>query len=197
MSAETMDWLVNNLRIGYTDERGPAWWAAGNEYMADGSHFDGPVPEEEVRRLLDVPFVEAKLFAQYTTADHVDGCTMRDPGECECPTRREVVTDPDRKVILTPDTGDILGIFKSGWKLHGYQQWTADQVTNILDTSRGELGTAAVGLLRKRGVAFIQAKLQGTGMEVGGFEFCPYHCGDVGRRHACQHLRGRRGSGCV
>ena len=158
MSAETMDWLVNNLRIGYTDERGPAWWAAGNEYMADGSHFSGPVPEEEVRRLLDVPLVEAKLFAQYTDA----------AGE------RQVVTDPERKVILTPDTGDILGIFKSGYRVHGYQKWTADQIAAILDTSRGELGTAAVGLLRKRGVAFIQAKLAGSGMEVGGFPFAPY-----------------------
>lgn len=158
MSAETQQWLIDNIRIGYTDERGPAWWAHADEYMTDGSHFEGPVPAEEVRRLLDVPFVEAKLFAQYTDA----------AGD------RQVVSDPDRKVILTPDTGDILGIFKSGWKLHGYQQWTADQIAAILDKSRGELGTAAVGLLRKRGVAFMQAKLQGSGLEVGGFEFVPY-----------------------
>jgi phage/plasmid-like protein (TIGR03299 family) len=158
MSKESLEWLQNNIRIGYTDERGPAWWAADGEYMADGSHFAEGVPEEEVRRLLDVPIVEAKLFAQYEDAEGT----------------RQVVADPDRKVILTPDTGDILGIFKSGYRVHGYQQWTADQVASILDTSRGQLGVASVGLLRKRGVAFLQAKLQGTGMEVGGFEFCPY-----------------------
>jgi phage/plasmid-like protein (TIGR03299 family) len=157
MSAETQQWLIDNIRIGYTDERGPAWWH-GDGYLTDGSHFPGAVPADEVRKLLDVPFVEAQMFAQYTDADG----------------QRQVVKDPDRKVILTPDTGDILGIFKQGWRLHGYQQWTADQIAAILDKSRGELGTAAVGLLRKRGVAFMQAKLQGTGMEVGGFPFVPY-----------------------
>jgi phage/plasmid-like protein (TIGR03299 family) len=158
MSKESLSWLQNNIRIGYTDERGPAWWAASGEFMTDGSHFDGPVPADEVRKLLAVPFVEAKLFAQYED----------EAGE------RQVVGDPDRKVILTPDTGDILGVFKSGYQVHGYQRWTADQIAAILDTSQGELGTAAVGLLRKRGVAFLQAKLTGTGMEVGGYEFAPY-----------------------
>jgi phage/plasmid-like protein (TIGR03299 family) len=173
MSKETMQWLRSNIRIGYTDERGPAWHH-GENYLTDGSHFPGAVPEEEVRRLLDVKFVSAEIYAQYLTADHADGCTVRDAGECECPTRREVVKDPERQAILTPDTGDILGVFKSGYQVHGYQQWTADQIAAILDQSRGELGVASVGLLRKRGVAFLQAKLDGSGMEVGGYGFCPY-----------------------
>lgn len=157
MSKETQKWLIDNLRIGYTDERGPAWWH-GQGYLTDGSHFPGAVPEEEVRRLLDVKFVSAKIFAQWEDEN----------GE------RQVAADPERQAILTPDNGTILGIFKSGYQVHGYQQWTADQIAAILDQSRGELGVASVGLLRNRGVAFLQAKLEGSGMEVGGYEFCPY-----------------------
>lgn len=158
MSKETMDWLRTNIRVGYTSADGPAWWAANGEYMTDGSHFDGPVPVEEVERLLSVEFVEGTVFSTYTDADGNTQSTQ----------------DKTRKTIITPDNGDILGIFKLGYQVHGYRQWTADQIAAILDTSRGELGTKSVGLLRKRGVAFMQAQLAGSGLAVGGFEFTPY-----------------------
>jgi phage/plasmid-like protein (TIGR03299 family) len=160
MSKESMEWLRTNIRIGYTDERGPAWHAAtaNAEYLSDGSHYPGAVPEQEVRRLLDVPFVSAKIHATYTDAQG----------------NRQVTEDPERQAIVTPDTGDILGVFKSGYQVHGYQEWTADQLSAILDQGRGELGVASVGLLRNRGVAFIQAKLEGSGMEVGGYGIVPF-----------------------
>lgn len=158
MSAETMEWLRSNIRIGYTGSDGPAWWAASGEYMDDGSHFDGPVPVEEVERLLSVEFAEGTVFSTYTDA----------AGD------RQSVQDKTRKTIVTPDNGAILGIFKLGYQVHGYKQWTADQIAAILDTSKGELGTKSVGLLRNRGVAFMQAQLAGSGLEVGGFEFTPY-----------------------
>jgi phage/plasmid-like protein (TIGR03299 family) len=158
MSKESYEWLRTNIRIGYTDERGPAWWAQGNNYLADGSHFEGGVPEEEVRKILDVPFVSAEMFAQYTDGDG----------------NRQVVKDPSRQVIVSPDDGHVHGIFKMGWQLHGYQQWTADQIAGILDQSRGELGVASVGLLQQRSVAFMQARLEGSALEVGGYGFVPY-----------------------
>lgn len=157
MSAETMNWLRENIRIGFTGDDGPAWWA-GDNYMADGSHFDGPVPTDEVERLLSVEFVETEIFAQWTDADG----------------NRQVVKDPTRKGIVTPDNGSMLGVFKQGYQVHDYKQWTADQIASILDTSRGELGTKSVGLLRNRGVAFMQVQLTGTGLEVGGYPFTPY-----------------------
>lgn len=176
MSKETMEWLRDNIRVGYVGSDGPAWWAASGEYMTDGSHFDGPVPTEEVERLLSVEFAEAEMFAQWEAIDHVDGCIARELGECECecPTHREVIKDPSRKVIVTPDNGAVMGVFSQGWQLHGYQKWTADQIAAILDTARGELGTKSVGLLKNRGVAFMQAQLTGSGLEVGGFGFTPY-----------------------
>jgi phage/plasmid-like protein (TIGR03299 family) len=158
MSKETMEWLRSNIRVGYVGSDGPAWWAASGEYMTDGSHFDGPVPVEEVERLLSVEFVEGTVFSTYTDADG----------------NKQSVQDKTRKTIITPDNGAILGIFKQGYQVHGYKQWTADQIAAILDTSKGELGTKSVGLLRNRGVAFMQAQLTGSGLEVGGFEFTPY-----------------------
>lgn len=157
MSKETMQWLRDNIRVGYTGDDGPAWWAGAN-YMADGSHFDGPVPVEEVERLLSVQFVEGTVFSTYTDADG----------------NRQSTQDKTRKTIITPDTGDILGIFKQGYTVHGFQQWTADQIAAILDTSRGELGTKSVGLLKNRAVAFMQVQLTGSGLEVGGYPFTPY-----------------------
>lgn len=158
MSKETLNWLRSNIRVGYVGSDGPAWWANSGEYMTDGSHFDGPVPTEEVERLLSVEFAEGTVFSTYTDAS----------GE------KQVTEDKTRKTIVTPDNGAILGIFKLGYQVHDYKKWTADQIAAILDTSRGELGTKSVGLLKNRGVAFMQAQLTGSGLEVGGFEFTPY-----------------------
>lgn len=158
MSKETLNWLRSNIRVGYVGSDGPAWWANSGEYMTDGSHFDGPVPVEEVERLLSVEFVEGTVFSTYTDADGNAQSTQ----------------DKTRKTIITPDTAEILGIFKLGYQVHGYKEWTADQIAAILDASKGELGTKSVGLLKKRGVAFMQAQLTGSGLEVGGFEATPY-----------------------
>jgi phage/plasmid-like protein (TIGR03299 family) len=157
MSKESMEWLRSNIRVGFTTSDGPAWWA-GDNYMADGSHFDGPVPTEEVERLLSVEFAEGTVFSTYTDRDG----------------NKQSTQDTTRKTIITPDNGQILGIFKLGYQVHDYKQWTADQIAAILDKSRGELATKSVGLLRNRGVAFMQAQMTGSGLEVGGFEFTPY-----------------------
>jgi phage/plasmid-like protein (TIGR03299 family) len=179
MSKESMEWLRSNIRVGFTGSDGPAWWAASGEYMTDGSHFDGPVPTKEVERLLSVEFAEGTVFSTYTVVDHTEECKAADwdPADgdpFECPSHRESTQDKTRKTIITPDNGDILGIFKLGYQVHDYKRWTADQIAAILDTSRGELGTKSVGLLKNRGVAFMQAQLTGSGLEVGGFEFTPY-----------------------
>jgi phage/plasmid-like protein (TIGR03299 family) len=84
------------------------------------------------------------------------------------------VTDPNKKSVISPDDGHVHGYFGEGWTLHGYQEWTADKISSILDASRGELGCASVGLLKKRSVAFMQAKLTGTGLEVGGYAAVPF-----------------------
>jgi phage/plasmid-like protein (TIGR03299 family) len=175
MSAETMEWLHDHIRIGYTSERGPAWHAR-DSYMTDGTHFPGKVPEAEVQRILDVPFIEAQHHAVQVEYFHTDDCGEAGKlyAECDCPRSETPYVDKTRKNIVSPDDGFVHGTFKLGWQLHGYQQWTADQIAAILDQSRGELGTASVGLLQSRSVAFIQAKLDGSALEVGGYGYVPY-----------------------
>jgi phage/plasmid-like protein (TIGR03299 family) len=176
MSRETMEWLRGgNLAIGFTGDDGPAWWA-GENYMSDGTHFDGPVPVEVVERILSVQFAEAQHHAVHVEYLHADGCAEAGKlyADCQCPRSETTYVDKTRKDIITPDNGMTLGVFKMGWQLHGYKQWTADQISAILDTARGELGTKSVGLLRNRAVAFMQAQLTGSGLEVGGYPFTPY-----------------------
>jgi phage/plasmid-like protein (TIGR03299 family) len=162
VSKETTQWLRDNIRIGFTDERGPAWWADKSDgaYLSDGTHFDGPVPEEEVKRLLDVKLVSGPVTSVFTADD----------GE------RVPVTDPERQAILRihPDKrADMLGLFKSGYKIHGYNEWINKAMADITDS---KLQTAAVALLRNGAVAFHQVKLP-EAWEVGGFKFTPWFTG--------------------
>lgn len=162
MSKETTAWLRENIRIGFTSERGPAWWAnkADGAYMTDGTHFDGPVPEDEVKRLLDVKLVSGPVSSVYTADD----------GE------RVPVVDPERQSIIRVHPagwGEILGVFKSGYQIHGYNEWINRAMADITDSS---LETAAVALLRKGAVAFHQVKLPDA-WEVQGFKFTPWFTG--------------------
>ena len=156
MSKETMNWLRNNIRIGYVNEDGPAWWAADN-HMTDGSHFDGPVPVEEVRKILSVPLVEAKLYATYTGAN----------GESE------IASGDGRKAVVRQDTGDIIGIFKDGYQIHDYTGWLLGKVSTVLDTNAGDLTAKSVGLLRNGGQAWLQIKLNES-FEVNGYGYAPF-----------------------
>src|SRR5215472_4183440 len=96
MSKETLEWLRGNVRVGFTGENGPAWWANSGEYMADGTHFEGPVPAGEVRRVLSIPIREGSVETTYVNEDG------------ETVTRR----DPHRKAMVNGRNGDILGVFK-------------------------------------------------------------------------------------
>lgn len=161
MSKETMTWLRSNIRIGYTSERGPAWHANSAlddngqpEYLSDGSHFSGPVPQGEVDSILGVPLISAPIYAQ------VEG-----------PGGRMVIKDPERQSIIRTDTEQILGVFKCGYTIHPYRETLSTFTHQIFDDA--EVGVAAVGLLRKGGVAFLQAKLPKS-YEVGGFGYQPY-----------------------
>lgn len=156
MSSETTEFLRDHIRVGFTDEWGYAWWA-GEEPLADGTHFEGPVPVEEAKRILDVPLVSASLEGFYR-----DG-------------RRKVhVADPDRQLIVNKNTGDILGVFKKGYKIHPYQPWTLGNLSAITDTGTDELGIKSVGLLRNSAQAFLQLQLSEGAREVHGFGYQPF-----------------------
>lgn len=163
-SSETMTWLRDNIKVGYTDERGPAWWAAGATTkdgtwvgIPDGSHFPQAIPADVVVAQLDFRIVEGVLHATYEDEN----------GD------KQVADDDTRKVIVNQRTGQIMGTPRAGYKIHGYEEWTLHQISKIIDQSSGELGVSTVGLLKKGGVAFLQARLPQL-FEVEGFGYLPY-----------------------
>jgi phage/plasmid-like protein (TIGR03299 family) len=159
-SRETMEWLRNNIKIGYTDERGPAWWANattkdGQWQIPDGSHFDGPVPMEEVRKLLDVPFAKGAVHVTY--ADE-DGNT-------------QVAADPDTAPIVNMRTGQVFSYPSKGYRIHPYLDTLASFMQAIQFDQ--DVAVGSVGLLKRGGQAFVQARLPET-LEVAGYGYQPY-----------------------
>jgi phage/plasmid-like protein (TIGR03299 family) len=162
-STETMEWLRSNILVGYTDERGPAWWANGAVTKAgawvgipDGSHFAGPVPMDEAQRLLDIRLVKAtRIYAEYQDENG----------------QRQVATDEGTLPIINQRTGQIFSYPKESYKIHPYLSTLHTFIEQILHDEK--VGIGSVGLLKKGGVAFLQARLP-EHYEVQGYGYQPY-----------------------
>jgi len=155
-SRETMSWLQGNVLVGYVSERGPAWhYMDLGQGLPKGTHFPGPIPATRVTKLLDVRLVKGTAFVQYEDNN----------GE------RQVVEDKENFPILNQDTGRIFGYPKDGYTIHPYLPVLQGFINNIIDDD--SVGISSAGLLRKGGVAFLQARLPET-YEVQGFGYVPY-----------------------
>lgn len=157
MSQETLDWLNQNTLIGFTSKRGEAWHYRASDQGDEPNHYVGAIPVEDVRRRL---FHWTPVEGTFETTVTIAGLPV-------------TLTDPDRKSIVRPDTLDILGSFKSGYKVHGYDQWLVQNVENIIDTSEGDLHIGSAGLLRKGAVAWVQFELE-ENREVADVAFRPF-----------------------
>ena len=150
MSAETIEWLNLNSLIGNTAKRGNAW------HYREGydNHFEGPVPLDRVKSLLNVPLAEASLTATVLTKDGVTTIPL-----------------DDRKVIVRTDTMQAFGIFKQGYQIHGYDEWCNENLERI--TGDGlQVGSAI--LLRGGAVAAVQAELSETREAAEGVKHRPW-----------------------
>lgn len=161
-SAETMNWLRSSIKVGYTTERGPAWWANGAVTKAgewtqipDGSHFDGPVPIEEVKKLLDIKLVKGTVFARYIDADG----------------NEQIATDERTQPVINARTGKIFSYPKEGYRIHPYLETLHGFIQQVQYDE--EVGVGSVGLLKGGGVAFLQARLPEV-FEVAGYGYQPY-----------------------
>lgn len=154
MSAETMTWLNQNTLIGYTDKRGTAWHYRASDQGTEPNHYTGAIPTEDVRRrLFNWKPVEGEITATAMTPEGVI-----------------TTTAPDRKAIMRSDTGAILGIFKSTYRPHEYDQWLIRNVESILDA---DVAIGSAGLLKGGAVAWVQVEMADT-MEVEGVEYRPF-----------------------
>jgi phage/plasmid-like protein (TIGR03299 family) len=162
MSRETAQWLNTRTLIGFTAKRGNAWHYRASEQGAEPNHYTGAIPTEDVRR---------RLFA-WTHAEGDVSATYFDENGVT------TITDPDRKSILRPagtfgpdDKGEILGLFKSGYKVHPFGEWLIDNVGTILDSG---LSVGSAGLLKGGAIAWVQCEVPETVTTPEGVAFRPF-----------------------
>lgn len=171
MSQETSQWLNTMTLIGFTDKRGDAWHYREADQGDESNHYPGAIPEEDVlRRLFGWEFVSGPVKTGYVTAE----------GEPVS------LTDDTRQAIIRPagslgddDPGAIVGVFKSGYQIHGYHEWLME---NLKAISGKGLQIGSAGLLRGGAQAWVQVELEKT-QHVDGIEFRPF-------LHACTSADG-------
>lgn len=151
MSKETFEWLNVNTLIGFTDKRGKAWHYREEMQEGAGNHFAGAVPVDAVKGLFGFPVADLPVLVNFPCAME-EATGVDNDGN---PIKSIVL--PDRKAIARTDTGDVFGIFKSGYVFHPYTEWLVGNVANILRTGELEIGSA--GLLRKGAQAFVQVEM--------------------------------------
>lgn len=155
MSKETMTHLNTNTLIGFTEKRGNAWHYRATDQGDESNHYTGAIPVADVRRrLFDWTAVEGTITAQAITSDGVT-----------------TTHDEERKAIMRSDTGSILGIFKSGYVVHQYDEWLIKHVESILDA---DLAVGSAGLLKGGALAWVQVEMEDTITTPEGVEFRPF-----------------------
>ena len=160
MSAESIEWLNT-----YTLQSRRAWHTSDQLQKLTNTVYDGPIPVEDVhRRLFAWEPLEASITANAALLS-ADGVTPVS------------ITDSDRKAILRPpgalsdsDPGAILGVFKSGYQPHPYDEWLLNNVATILDD---DLSIFSAGLLRGGAQAWVQVSVPNTITTPEGVEFRP------------------------
>jgi phage/plasmid-like protein (TIGR03299 family) len=155
-SAYSVSYLRDNIRIGFTDERGPAWHAnqiIGDDgqpaYLADGTHFPGPVPLEEVEKMLKIVLEERPLFYQDASGEYV-------------PVERY-------KGIGIKGRDDLINCPRDSYVIHQYFEALHKFTQRVAE---GAL-VSSVGTLKNGAVAFLQAVLPEE-YEVAGYGYTPY-----------------------
>ena len=155
MSAETSTWLNTNTLIGFTEKRGNAWHYRAEEQGAKSNHYIGAIPVEDVReRLFHWTAVEGDLTTSYVNDEGVT-----------------TLHAADWKTVIRPDTGDVLGVFRLGFRIHDYKEWLIQNLDFLL---HGELRIGSAGLLRKGAVAWVQVETPDTVTTPEGVAYRPF-----------------------
>lgn len=154
MSQETARWLNTKTLIGM----GKLAWHKDERFQgAESNHYDGPVPIEDIRRrLIDWKAVERPVYV----GGGMDGETP--------------VAQPDLKAIVRDDNGDRLTVAGADYKIHQYDEWLLGGLSQILDTSSGDLIIGSAGLLQNGGVMWVQVETPETVVTPSGVAYRPH-----------------------
>ncbi len=155
MSKETLEWLNHNTLIGFSGKRGTAWHYRASKQDGEPNHYPGPVPVADVKRRLF--FWEPAEGTVETTIVTADGVTR--------------ITDPTRKAIVRPDTSEILGVFKQGFRVHEYRRWLVANIETVLDD---QVSIGSAGLLKGGALAWVQVEVPESCSTPEGVQFRPF-----------------------
>lgn len=163
MSTSTMIANNQNQLYGFTEKRGKAYMFSEKHQGNESNHYDGAIPIADIsRRLFNFQAISRKvaveLPATIETMTHLD--------ENNLPVRWTVQTD--RQAIVRDDTFNVMGLFKTGYTPHQYEQWLIQVLSNIVGDT---LGFAAVGVLREGALAYAQIEAPDNIMTPEGVEF--------------------------
>lgn len=138
MSRETMEALNRNFLVGFTEKRGRAWhYRADLQNEDTPNHFPGAIPLE---------VVEERLFSWDPLPVPVWTGT----------TKSGVRKDESMIAVERSDTGDRLGYFTAGYKIHHPKEWLLKNVATLLDS---DLEIGGAGLPRNGGAAYVQVEM--------------------------------------
>jgi phage/plasmid-like protein (TIGR03299 family) len=168
MSRETSEWLNGNIMVGFTKERGNAWWdrnnGQGKTTNGNPNHFEGAVPTELVLSdLFPWEPITAPLFARFAPELTADGVSPA----------REVAV-PGKVGVFRSDTGELMGVHGEDYVPHSYRRWLIDAVASIIDTSKGDLGIGSAGVLRGGSVGWVQIDAPESLTTPEGVEYRPH-----------------------
>lgn len=155
MSRETLENLNTQVLVGFVNKRGHAWHWRRRLQGAESNHYPEAIPVADVeRRLFFWEAQEGELSTELLTPEGV-----------------VAVRDPSRKVIVRPDTGQVLGVFRKGYRVHQYREWLVRNVECLL---WGDLFIGSAGVLRGGGQAWVQIEVPETAQAPGGIAHRPF-----------------------
>jgi phage/plasmid-like protein (TIGR03299 family) len=146
MSKETSAWLNNNVLIGFADKRGHAWHYRASDQGTEPNHYAGAVPENDVKRRL------------FNWTAELAPVTVRGKDA------------PNRVAVVASDNDDVLGVHRSGYRIHQYQDWLLNNVSTLID---GGLQIGSAGLLSGRAQAWVSIEVPDTITTPEGVQFRP------------------------
>lgn len=167
MSKETLEHLNLNTLIGNTNQRGTAWHYRSELQGEETNHYPGPIPVQDVRRRLFHWEAQSRRIAVETPTTIP---TMTHLNPAGYPMRWAIVDDRQAICRSNDTEGTPMGIFKSGYVIHQYQEWLLTTVANILDEN---LAISSAGLLKDGAIAWVEVSVPETLTTPEGLDFRP------------------------
>ena len=173
MSKETSEWLNKNVLIGCTNKRSVAWhyradlqtpWQFEDEngvtHEGQGNHYPDGIPVIDVQgRLFNWEPLTAPVYA--LTGITPDG----GPEFTEIPNQK--------RVYPSDDPGHTFWIAKDSYSPHDYSDSLVGAVSDLVDTSTGDLVISSAGLLAGRAIAWVEVSVPDSITTPDGIEFRP------------------------